>query len=213
MKRTLLATALLGLCASQQVIAAENTEPLRQVIAEQQQVLADLEKRLAQTESRIEQTADALEGTASTAKSATTIGGYGELHYNNISDNIKGTDKKEFDFHRFVLFFGHEFTPNTRFFSELEVEHSLAGEGKKGEVELEQAYIEHDFNQRYTGKAGLFLMPVGIINETHEPPTFYGVERNPVEANIIPATWWEGGAALAIKAMPGLAFDVAVTSG
>jgi len=213
MKRTLLATALLGLFAGQQAVAAEDTAQLRKVIAEQQQVLEKLEKRLEQTENRIEKTADALEASGSSAKSATTIGGYGELHYNNITDNIKGTDKKEFDFHRFVLFFGHEFTSNTRFFSELEVEHSLAGEGKKGEVELEQAYIEHDFNRSFTGKAGLYLMPVGIINETHEPPTFYGVERNPVEANIIPATWWEGGAALNIKAMPGLAFDVAVTSG
>ncbi|MGL4834694.1 MAG: porin, partial [Shewanella sp.] len=133
MKRTLLATALLGLFAGQQAVAAEDTAQLRKVIAEQQQVLENLEKRLEQTENRIEKTADALETSGSSAKSATTIGGYGELHYNNITDNIKGTDKKEFDFHRFVLFFGHDFTSNTRFFSELEVEHSLAGEGKKGE--------------------------------------------------------------------------------
>lgn len=212
MKKTLLASALLGLFTSHQALATDETQELRKVIEQQQQVLQDLEKRLEETEKRVEKTADAVEETGS-SKSATTIGGYGELHYNNISDNIKDTDKKEFDFHRFVLFFGHEFTKKTRFFSELEVEHALAGEGKKGEVEIEQAYIEHDFNQSFTGKAGLFLMPVGIINETHEPPVFYGVERNPVEANIIPATWWEAGLALNIKAAPGLAFDTAVTSG
>ena len=43
-----------------------------------------------------------------------------------------------------------------RFFSELEVEHSIAGEGKVGEVELEQAYIEWDFAQSQR-KSRLFL--------------------------------------------------------
>lgn len=188
MKKTLIAAALVSAFASQAAIASDETQELRKVIEQQQKVLKDLEKRLEQTEQRVEKTADAVEESSS-AKSATTIGGYGELHYNNITDNKSGKDKKEFDFHRFVLFFGHEFTEKTRFFSELEVEHSISGEGQNGEVELEQAYIEHDFNDMLTAKAGLFLMPVGIINETHEPPAFYGVERNPVEKNILPATW------------------------
>ncbi len=207
MKKTLLATAMLGLFASQTAIAADDTAELRKIIKQQQKVLADLEKRLEKTEQRVEKTADAVEESAS-SKSATTLGGYGELHYNSV----EGGDDKV-DFHRFVLFVGHEFNDTTRFFSEVEIEHSLSGDGKPGEVELEQAYIEHDFNDTYTGKAGLFLTPVGIINETHEPETFYGVERNPVEKNIIPATWWEAGLNLNIKAAPGLAFDTAITSG
>ncbi|RYV00658.1 porin [Shewanella sp. OPT22] len=207
MKKTLLATALLGLFASQTAVAADDTAELRNIIKQQQKVLADLEKRLEATEKRVEKTADAVEETAS-SKNTTTLGGYGELHYNSVED---GDDKV--DFHRFVLFVGHEFNDTTRFFSEVEIEHSLSGDGKPGEVELEQAYIEHDFSDTYTGKAGLFLTPVGIINETHEPETFYGVERNPIEKNIIPATWWEAGLNLNIKAAPGLAFDTAVTSG
>ena len=213
MKKTLLATALVSLFATQGAYAADETAELRKIIEQQQKVLQDLEKRLDETEKRVEKTADVVEESASESKSATTIGGYGELHYNNITDNKSGEDKKAIDFHRFVLFFGHEFTESTRFFSELEIEHALSGDGKPGEVELEQAYIEHDFNDMFTGKAGLFLVPVGIINETHEPPAFYGVERNPVEKNIIPATWWEAGAALNLKAAPGLAFDGAITSG
>ncbi|MBB1477645.1 porin [Shewanella sp. SG41-3] len=212
MKKTLIAATLFSLLASNQVMASDETTELRQIIEQQQKVLKDLEKRLEQTEKRVEATADVVEASAS-SQSATTIGGYGELHYNNISNNQTGEDKKEFDFHRFVLFVGHEFNSSTRFFSELEVEHSIAGESQNGEVELEQAYIEHDFNEMFTGKAGLFLMPVGIINETHEPTAFYGVERNPVEKDIIPATWWEGGINLNIKAAPGLAFDTAITSG
>ena len=124
----------------------------------------------------------------------TTIGGYGEVHYNNLSGKGGAADKDEVDYHRFVLFLGHEFNDDIRFFSELELEHSLAGDGKKGEVELEQAYIDFDLNEQHTARAGLFLLPVGIINETHEPPTFYGTERNPIEKHIIPATWWTAGA-------------------
>ncbi|BAJ03581.1 porin [Shewanella violacea] len=212
MKKTIIASALFGILASQTAFASDETQELRKVIEQQQKVLKDLEKRLDATEKRVEKTADVVEATAE-SKSATTLGGYGELHYNNITNNATGKDKQTVDFHRFVLFVGHEFSESTRFFSELEVEHSISGDGKKGEVELEQAYIEHDFNEMLTGKAGLFLMPVGIINETHEPTSFYGVERNPVEKNIIPATWWEAGAALNVKAAPGLAFDGTITSG
>lgn len=142
----------------------------------------------------------------------TTIGGYGELHYQNRSVE-NGSHKEEADFHRFVLFFGHEFTEELRFFSELELEHSIAGDDKEGEIELEQAYIEYDFNESARVKAGLFLMPVGIMNETHEPDTFYGVERNEVEKFIIPTTWWEAGLAGNYRFDNGFSFDAAITTG
>jgi len=143
----------------------------------------------------------------------TTIGGYGELHYNNLSGKGGASDKDAIDFHRFVLFFGHEFTDDIRFFSELELEHSIAGDGKNGEVELEQAYIDFDLNDNHTARAGLFLLPVGIINETHEPPTFYGTERNPIEKNIIPATWWAAGAGAHGELGAGFSYDAYVHSG
>ncbi|WNC69011.1 porin [Thalassotalea nanhaiensis] len=210
MKKSIIATALMSLFATN-AMAAEETQELREVIAEQQKVLQSLEKRLNETESRLEATADQMDENASANPFAnTTIGGYGELHYNNYED-----EDAEIDFHRFVLFFGHEFDSKTRFFSEFELEHSLAGDGedKPGEVELEQAYVEYDYSKNITTKAGLFLVPVGIINETHEPPTFYGVERNGVEKNIIPATWWEAGLAGNFKVAPGLSIDAAITSG
>ncbi len=143
----------------------------------------------------------------------TSIGGYGELHYNNLSGKGGAKDKDEIDFHRFVLFFGHEFTDDIRFFSELELEHSLSGDGKEGEVELEQAYIDFDLNEQHTARAGLFLLPVGIINETHEPPTFYGTERNPIEKNIIPATWWAAGAGAHGELGAGFSYDAYIHSG
>lgn len=143
----------------------------------------------------------------------TTLGGYGELHYNNLSGKGTAADKDQIDFHRFVLFFGHEFTDSIRFFSELELEHSLSGDGKNGEVELEQAYIDFDLNDQHTARAGLFLLPVGIINETHEPPTFYGTERNPIEKNIIPATWWAAGTGLHGELGAGFSYAAYIHSG
>ena len=211
MKKTLIASVIATLFTSNAAIASEETIELRKVITQQQQVLKSLEKRLDETEQKLEATVEQVEVAGDSASSMfanTSIGGYGELHYNNYED----TDAK-IDFHRFVLFFGHEFSDSVRFFSEFELEHSIAGDGKAGEVELEQAYVEVDINEATSSKVGLFLIPVGIINETHEPPAFYGVERNGVEKNIIPATWWEAGVAFNYKPAAGVSIDGAVTSG
>lgn len=187
-----------------------------------QQENSDLRTSIAATDRKAEAAiiaseviADSTSGVQKLANFAdrTALGGYGELHYNNLSGKGGASDKDEIDFHRFVLFFEHEFNDDIRFFSELEVEHSIAGEGKKGEVELEQAYIDFDLNNKHTARAGLFLLPVGIINETHEPPTFYGTERNPVEKNIIPATWWAAGAGLHGQLGGGFSYDAYIHSG
>jgi phosphate-selective porin len=149
----------------------------------------------------------------------TTIGGYGELHYNNFSGNTApapySTTKKdikpdEIDFHRFVLFFGHKFNDWISFKSELELEHSDTE--NNGAVELEQAYLDFNFNQNLNAKAGVFLIPLGMLNETHEPPTFYGVERNQIETRVIPTTWREAGAGFYGEALPGWNYEIYATS-
>lgn len=179
-----------------------------------------LKQQLQQTDQKVEAAGNQVDKIAISGNSSgsswadkTKLGGYGEMHYNSLDGKGGAASKDEIDLHRFVLFFGHEFNSRTRFFSELEVEHSIAGEGKKGEVELEQAYVEFDLNDKHRAKAGLFMIPVGVINETHEPPTFYGVERNPVERDIIPATWWAGGLALAGRFGDGFGYDFAIHEG
>jgi hypothetical protein len=116
-----------------------------------------------------------------------------------------------------VIFVNHEFNDDIRFFSEFEIEHAFIKDtedgSSNGEVEVEQAYVQFDIGENSKIDAGVFLIPVGILNETHEPPTFYGVERNPVEKNIIPATWWEGGAMLSGHYDSGFSYDLALTSG
>lgn len=136
------------------------------------------------------------------------FGGYGELHYNNLDSG------KEIDLHRVIFYFGHDFNEDIRFNSELEVEHAFIEGDEGGEVALEQAYLEFDLPNRLKARGGLFLVPVGILNETHEPPTFYGVERNPVETNIVPTTFSEAGATLSGPfGDSGFSFDLALHSG
>ena len=172
--------------------------------------------QLKATQQQVEATSIAIEEIGDSAFNMpawynnTSIGGYGELHanFNNGADN-------EIDFHRFVLFFNHEFNDWITLYSELELEHSIAGDGddKDGEIELEQAFIRMDWTQQFNTDAGVFLLPVGILNETHEPNTFYGVERNNVEKYIIPGTWWEGGVKGTYRTESGFTFDGTITSG
>lgn len=181
--------------------------------------ITDLEKRIAELEKASGSSSDSafdnldnsFSGGGLSWADKTSIGGYGELHYNmSLSDN-----GDQVDFHRWVLFVNHEFSDSVKLFSEFELEHSLAGDGKPGEVELEQAYLEFDaawLNEGLKFKTGLFLTPVGILNETHEPNTFYGVERNNVEKRIIPTTWWEGGIGVSQTTDNGFQFDLNLTS-
>ena len=132
-------------------------------VAQEMPTNAELWETIQQQQAAIDATVTAMEasmGSTSSMGFKTSLGGYGELHFN-------GGKEDKIDYHRFVLFIGHEFNSKMRFFSEFELEHSLAGEGKPGEVELEQAFVEFDLNERTTSSVGLQLVPVGILNETH----------------------------------------------
>ena len=203
---------LMEMIKSQQAMLKKQNELIEQL----SQKIEEVEENTTANTQAVEATVEAIESSSTgtgTAWDRLSIGGYGELHYNNLEGKGGASDKKQMDFHRFVLFTGYEFTDNLRFFSEVELEHSLSGDGKPGEVELEQAYIEYDINDAYSAKAGLFLLPIGFLNETHEPPTFYGVERNNVEKNIIPTTWWEGGAGISGRYDNGISWGGFVHSG
>ena len=119
------------------------------------------------------------------ASFAATIGGYGELHW-----DVEG---EKMDFHRFVLFYGHAWDEEWSFKAEVELEHNMVKGGTyDGELELEQAYVSF-YNGSWGWKGGVVLAPVGIINVTHEPPTFLSVERPFYHSQIIPTTWFGNG--------------------
>jgi hypothetical protein len=122
------------------------------------------------------------------SNSKLNIGGYGQIDYNQplSSANFQSGN---LDVHRFVLLFGYRFNKNLSFVSEVEFEHVK-------EVFVEQAFIQYSFNNYINLRAGLMLVPMGIINEYHEPTTFKGVERPLIDKYISPTTWREIGLGL-----------------
>jgi hypothetical protein len=120
------------------------------------------------------------------------LSGYMDFHFNKPEG-----EPGILDFHRFVLLLNHSFTSRLRFVGELELEHAFVeGLEEAGELELEQAYLDVLLSRGFNLRAGMVLVPIGIINERHEPPVYNGVERPFVDTVIIPSTWFEVGAGI-----------------
>lgn len=115
-----------------------------------------------------------------------TLGAYAQIDYNQ---EIGGETyhKGTMDVHRLVLFLGYKFNERTTFVTEIEMEHVK-------ELYVEQAFLNYQIDPRLNFRAGLLLIPMGIINEYHEPTTFNGVERPNLDGKIVPTTWRELGA-------------------
>jgi hypothetical protein len=142
------------------------------------------------------------------AERTTNLSGYMDFHFNKVE-----LEDGRLDFHRFVLLVTHRFSDRIRFVSEIELEHALVeGLEKAGELELEQAYVDFLLSRKFNVRAGMLLMPVGIINERHEPPIYYGVERPFVDTVIIPSTWFEVGAGVHGEIGRGWRYRAYVTS-
>ncbi len=151
---------------------------------------------------------------APAATPPTSIGGYAELHYDIDRVSGPGSTQATIDLSRMVLFVGHRFDSRFRFYSEIEVEHAVASSDREGEVEIEQAYLDYLLFGRALGvRAGVVLVPMGIINKWHEPPVFHGVERPDVDTVIIPSTWREGGAGVFGEPTEGLRYELYLVGG
>lgn len=135
--------------------------------------------------------------------------GYGEMGYSRLKNDSASAQAS---LGRGVLGWAYRFNDKTRFAAELEIENAVVSAGDKGEVAMEQFYLEHDVTDSITAKAGLFLMPVGYINEVHEPAHYYGVKRNLVETAIIPSTWRELGVGLRGTTEAGIRWDAGLVT-
>lgn len=114
-----------------------------------------------------------------------SIGSYGEAHYNQAFKQGKFSNGQA-DLHRVILFMGYKFNKKLSFFTEIEFEHV-------NELTVEQAFMNYAVNSWINFKAGVILIPMGYVNEFHEPTLFNGVERPSVDKYIIPTTWHEMG--------------------
>ncbi len=120
-----------------------------------------------------------------------SIGGYAEAVYRNRSGDVDGDGQDVADFVRAVLYFGYKFSDSILFNTELEYEH--AGTGGGGDVSVELATLDFLLTPSLNARAGLLLVPMGFVNEVHEPPFYLGTQRPEFERRIIPSTWRENG--------------------
>jgi hypothetical protein len=199
---------------------AELTRRLEKLSNELEAVKAELAK-MKKERAQTEQPADSApaarpaEAPYTNAESAsggadTVLSSYGEINYNRPR---KATENTVADLRRAVIGLQHRFDAQTKFAFELESEHAVTSAADPGEVEIEQAFVEHRLAPRVAVRGGLFLIPAGLLNESHEPTAYYGVERNFVETAIIPTTWREGGFQAVGDLASGLTLQGGVTTG
>lgn len=124
-----------------------------------------------------------------------SLGGYGEMLYENFAgereDGVEAATRDRMDVLRAIVYAGYKFNDRFLFNSEIEFEH--ASTELNGAVSVEFAYLDYLFSERAGLRAGLVLVPMGFINEMHEPTTWLGTERPLTEQRIIPSTWRETG--------------------
>ena len=120
-----------------------------------------------------------------------SLGGYGEFLYESFSStrdngNPSGKHDKS-DALRAIIYFGYKFNDNWLFNSEIEFEHAGS------EVAVEFAYLDRLVRPEFNLRGGHLLVPMGFVNELHEPPVFLGAKRPQIERVIMPSTWHENG--------------------
>lgn len=127
-----------------------------------------------------------------------SFGGYGEMLYENYAArtdaNVVTTNKDKFDMLRGILYTGYKYNDRVLFNSEIEFEHGSTGLG--GEASVEFAYLDFLVTPQVGVRTGLVLIPMGLVNEQHEPTTYLTARRSTVESAIIPTTWREMGAGM-----------------
>jgi hypothetical protein len=127
-----------------------------------------------------------------------SIGGYGEMIYQGFdSRRDDGADSgrtDQIDFLRAIVYFGYKFNDDFVFNSEIEFEHASTGSG--GEASVEFAYLDWLWRPEANVRGGLLLVPMGLLNELHEPTVFATAKRPDVERALIPTTWRENGLGL-----------------
>jgi len=142
------------------------------------------------------------------SKSPLSIGGYGEMYYANTKGGDSETQVK-----RFITYFGYKFSDNIILNTEIEYEGGgVTASGSGDEVIIEFMYLDFLQNKNFNARVGNFLMPVGLINEQHEPTLFTTVQRPKTSYYLIPSTWHESGVMAYGNIVDGLEYKAAVTS-
>lgn len=191
---------------------ADNTSDIAELKKQIAELIQQSEDQAQQTQSLIDETSDLKTGfnytTVDTeksfaglgaaaskvyySKSPLSIGGYGEMYYSHASKE-SAADVSTVDVYRFVPYIGYKFSDNIILNVELEFEHGGVEAGNGGEVIVEFMYLDFLLDKKYNFRVGHMLMPMGLINEKHEPTLFTTVQRPNTSKKLIPSTWHESG--------------------
>ncbi len=174
------------------------------------EVLAEEIERLRSGEPEIEVTVDEARALGLAPSAAATYGieqgvsiaGYGEM----LLENYSSSRTTQFDYLRLILYAGYRFNEKFIFNSEIEVEHA-------NEIFVEFAYVDWLAHENLGVRGGMLLVPMGLVNEFHEPNVFIGAERPVTEQAIIPSTWRENGGGVYGSAGDVVAYRAYVVNG
>ncbi|NRA03863.1 MAG: hypothetical protein HRU00_14790 [Myxococcales bacterium] len=171
----------------------DEIEELKRVVGVLSEEIAELRERQT-IPAQLEDSSE-LGSTAAVLRSAPSglsIGGYAEGYYQHQS----GSGADTADALRTSLYLSYKFTDRILFSTEIEFEHATTGTPKGGEpgsVAVELATLDFLLRTELNIRTGLLLLPMGFLNQVHDPPFYYGTQRPEAERRIIPTTWRENG--------------------
>ncbi len=143
-----------------------------------------------------------------------SIGAYGEIKFGMQQNPAAGGQwQNGFDAHRLVLLPTYAITPNIIFNAEIEFEHAGSGfdpdDKLHGTAEIEQIWIDFKMTDMFNWRSpGIDLIPIGYINEHHEPTQFYSVNRPELYNGLIPSTWKAGATSVYGRLAEGLTYTI-----
>ena len=147
-----------------------------------------------------------------------SIGAYGEIKFGARQNPAAGGAwQNGFDAHRLVLLPTYAITDNIIFNAEIEFEHAGSGfdpdDKLHGTAEIEQIWIDFKIMDQFNWRSpGIDLVPIGYINQHHEPTQFYSVNRPELYNGLIPSTWKAGASSVYGTIADGLTYQVQLSS-
>jgi hypothetical protein len=157
-------------------------------------------------------------GIAPSPVTGLSIGAYGEMAFGfQQNPDALGQWQNGFDAHRLVLLPTYQITENIIFNAEIEFEHAGTGfdgdDKLHGTAEIEQVWVDFKIIDQFNWRApGIDLIPMGYINEHHEPTQFYSVLRPELYNGLIPSTWKAPATSIYGTIAEGLTYTIQASS-
>lgn len=157
-------------------------------------------------------------GLAASPVAGLSIGAYGEIKFGAMQNPAaNGAWQNGFDAARFVLLPTYAITDNIIFNAEIEFEHAGSGfdadDKLHGTAEIEQIWVDFKIIDQFNWRApGIDLVPIGYINQHHEPTQFYSVNRPELYNGLIPSTFKAGASSVYGTIADGLSYQVQVST-